>query len=171
MAKQVMALISIAIFTLLAGLALRAWRKRAAEQSAHFSAPLEALEYFGELVFQARALYVATTLAHNHLERVNAYGLGSRGIAQVLIFTEGLLIVRNGERPLAIDRSDIDSVNFTQVAIDKAVEPQGLLSVSWTHDGQKLATQLRIVEATDRETAANQLSKIISNNTKREVVK
>ena len=132
---------------------------------------LEALEYFGELLVQAKAFYVATTFSANHLDRINAYGLGARGIAQVLVFSEGLLIVRNGERPLAIDRADLEAVEFTQVAIDKAVEPDGLVSISWMHDGQSLATQLRIVDAANRESIAKELAQIIDSKTKREVIK
>ena len=171
MAKQIMAIVSISVFLMLAGLALRAWRKRASDQAAEFSPPLEALEYFGQLLVQAKAFYVATTHAANHLERINAYGLGARGIAQVLVFTEGVLIVRNGERPLAIDRTDLVSIEFTQVAIDKAVEPDGLVSVSWIQDGVSLATQLRIVDAGDRTIISEALKQIIGSNTKREVVK
>ena len=150
MTKQIMAIISLALFLFLAGLAVRGWRKRSASQSSEFSAPLEALEYFGELLEQAKALYVATTRDSNHLERITAYGLGARGFCQVFIFTEGVLIVRNGERPLAIDSSNITAVELTQVAIDKAVEPNGLTSIAWLHDGVKLATQLRIVDDVDR---------------------
>ena len=171
MAKQIMAIISLSIFALLAGLALRAWRKRASEQADEFSAPLEALEFFGEVLAQAKAFYVATTREINHLERVSAYGLGARGIAQVLVFTEGLLIVRNGERPLAIDRSQLTAVELTQVAIDKAVEADGLVSVSWVQDGVSLATQLRIVDVSDRTKISQALKQIIGSNTKREVVK
>lgn len=171
MAKQIMAIISLSIFALLAGLALRAWRKRASEQADEFSAPLEALEFFGEVLAQAKAFYVATTRGVNHLERVSAYGLGARGIAQVLVFTEGLLIVRNGERPLAIDRSQVTAVELTQVAIDKAVEADGLVSVSWVQDGVSLATQLRIVDVSDRTKISQALKQIIGSNTKREVVK
>jgi hypothetical protein len=171
MAKQIMAIISLSIFALLVGLALRAWRKRASEQADEFSAPLEALEFFGEVLAQAKAFYVATTREVNHLERVSAYGLGARGIAQVLVFTEGLLIVRNGERPLAIDRSQLTALELTQVAIDKAVEADGLVSVSWVQDGVSLATQLRIVDVSDRTKISQALKQIIGSNTKREVVK
>lgn len=171
MGKQIMAVISLSIFMVLAGLALRAWRKRAAGQSSEFSAPLEALDFFGELLVQAKALYVATTRGANHLERINAYGLGARGVCQVLVFTEGLLIVRKGERPLAIDRTCLTEVDFTQVAIDKAVEPEGLVSVYWTHDGVSLATQLRIVEASDRLETHQALKQIIGSGIKREVNK
>ncbi len=158
MTKQIMAIISLALFLLLAGLALRGWRKRSATQSSEFSAPLEALEYFGELLEQAKAFYVATTRDSNHLDRITAYGLGARGFCQVFIFTEGVLIVRNGERPLAIDSSKITAVELTQVAIDKAVEPNGLTSIAWLHDGEKLATQLRIVDDVDRGTIVKALT-------------
>ena len=171
MAKQIMAIISLTLFTLLALLALRAWRKRAADQAEEFSAPLEALEFFGELLAQANAFYVATTRGVNHLERINAYGLGARGLARILIFTEGVLIVRNGERPLAIHRAQLTEIAFTQVAIDKVVEPDGLVLVSWINDGVSLATHLRIVDSVDRSTISNVLQQIIGNNIKREVVR
>ncbi len=171
MTKQIMAIISLALFLLLAGLALRGWRKRSASQSSEFSAPLEALEYFGELLEQAKAFYVATTRDSNHLERITAYGLGARGFCQVFIFTEGVLIVRNGERPLAIDSSNITAVELTQVAIDKAVEPNGLTSITWLHDGVKLATQLRIVDDVDRGKIVKTLTEKIIGDAKREVNK
>lgn len=171
MAKQIMAIISLSIFMLLTALALRAWRRRASDQAAEFSAPLEALEFFGEVLAQAKAFYVATTRGVHHLERINAYGLGARGFAQVLVFTEGLLIVRTGERPLAIHRTQLTAVEFTQVAIDKAVEPDGLISVSWKQDNVGLATQLRIVEASERTLIFDALMQIIGSNSKREVVK
>lgn len=171
MTKQAMAIISLSLFLLLAGLALRGWRKRSATQSSEFSAPLEALEYFGELLEQAKAFYVATTRDSNHLERINAYGLGARGFCQVFVFTEGMLIVRNGERPLAVASSNIEAVELTQVAIDKAVESNGLISVSWLHDGAILATQLRIVDQNDRAKISKALTEIVRSNTKREVNK
>jgi hypothetical protein len=171
MAKQIMAIISLSIFMLLAALALRAWRRRASDQAAEFSAPLEALEFFGEVLAHAKAFYVATTRELNHLERINAYGLGARGLAQVLIFSEGLLIVRTGERPLAIHRTQLTAVEFTQVAIDKAVETDGLISVSWKQDDVCLATQLRIVEASERTLIFDALMQIIGSNSMREVVK
>jgi hypothetical protein len=170
MSKQIMAIVSLGIFSVLAGLAVRAWQKRASDQAAEFSAPLEALGFFGELLAQAKAFYVATTRGDNHLERINAYGLGARGIAQVMVFSEGLLIVRNGERPLAIQRDQVTAIELSQVAIDKAVEPKGLLSVSWHQDGVILATQLRIVESRDRNAIFSALNKTIESNKQREEI-
>jgi hypothetical protein len=82
-----------------------------------------------------------------------------------------MLIVRNGERPLAVASSNIEAVERTQVAIDKAVESNGLISISWLHDGVKLATQLRIVDQNDRSKISKALTEIVSSNTKREVNK
>ena len=170
MDKFIMAVLSFIIFALLAFLAMRAWRARSIDQSAEFSAPLEALDFFGELLAQAKAFYVSTTNGLNHLERISAYGLGPRGLAQVLVFTEGLLIVRNGERPLALDRAQISEIELTQVAIDKAVEPDGLLSIQWIQDGVNLATQLRIVDTSDRLSITDALKLIIGSKTTREVI-
>ena len=156
-----MAIISASLFILLVAVAVRAWRSRVANQQTSFDEPLEALEYFGQLVASAKAFYVATTFAANPLERIGAYGLGARGFAQVFVFSEGLLVVRNGERPLAIDKSAIESVSLSQVAIDKAVESGGLVQIDWLQNGVELSTHLRIVEPQSRQQVTNAISSII----------
>jgi hypothetical protein len=145
-----MAIITATVFLLLLILVVRAWKRRIMQQTKSFSEPLEALEFFGEFIAQAKAFYVATTFADSWLERIAAYGLGPRGNAQVFVFSEGLLIVRTGERPLAIDRASISSVSLGQVAIDKVVETDGLIQVNWFQDSVKLCTHLRIVDENSR---------------------
>lgn len=157
-----MAIISATLFILLVVVAVRAWRSRVANQQASFDEPLEALEFFGELATSAKAFYVATTFAANPLERIGAYGLGARGFAQLLVFAEGILLVRNGERPLALDKSAIDSVSLGQVAIDKAVENGGLVQINWSQNGVELATHLRIVEQQSRQQVIKAISSIIT---------
>lgn len=162
MSKSLMAVMSAAIFILLLLLAIRSWRNRVANQSSAISEPLEALEFFGEPIESAKAFYVATTYALNHLERIAAYGLGSRGKAQVLIFTEGILIVRNGERPIAIDKSNIQRIGVGQVAIDKTVERDGLIQVDWMQDSTTLTTHLRLLDTAEREAVISSISSIIT---------
>jgi hypothetical protein len=161
MSKNLMAVISAAIFFLLLFFAIRSWRNRVARQSASISEPLEALEFFGEPLESAKVFYVATTYALNHLERIAAYGLGSRGNAQVIVFTEGILIVRNGERPLAIDKSSIQKIGAGQVAIDKAVEKDGLIQVDWIQDSTSLTTHLRVIDSAERDAIISSISSII----------
>jgi hypothetical protein len=164
MTKNLMAIISAAIFLFLVAAAVKAWRSRIAQQSSSFAEPLEALEFFGELIASAKGFYVATTFALNHLERIAAYGLGARGVAQALVFTEGILIVRNGERPLAIDRANIKGVVLGQTTIDKSVEAAGLLQIDWQQNAVALTTHLRFSDPTMRDS----IFKAISNITMKE---
>ena len=166
MTKNTMALISVVVVLGLAGLAVRSWLRRKNQQSASFSQPLEALEFFGQQLGEASGFYVATTYAQNLLERIAAYGLGVRGKAKVLVFTEGILIVRTGEVPLAIDKSAILRVGTNQAVIDRAVEPGGLISIEWLHEQTQLATHLRIVDEKQRRAILNSLKSITGEATK-----
>jgi hypothetical protein len=150
MGKNIMALVSAAVFLLLLSLAIRAWRSRIA------------IEYFGQVLVEAKAFYVATTYAVNVLERIAAYGLGARGKAQVLVFSEGVLIVRVGERSLALDRAQIVAVGYGQVAIDKAVESDGLIQITWMQDSSSLTTHLRVKEPALRDQIVSAISGIIT---------
>jgi len=124
----VLALIALA----LTGMAI-AWRKRVARDSrfqivspgapivSHSSAPAE-----------FSGLYVATTLASDPLQRVTLPGLSFRADAHVLVSTDGLSIAPRGEKSTFIPAAQIVQIHRTQVAIDKAVEKDGLTAVSWT---------------------------------------
>ena len=167
MTKEVMAVYAAILFAAVVAMAITGWRRRISSQAGKFSQPLEALEYFGELIASSNGFYVATTEASNHLERIAAYGLGIRGEAQILVFHEGLLIVRKGERPLALDKAQIDSVSTNQAVIDRVVEADGLITVNWTQDTYKLSTHLRAVDSSGRAALLEAISKI----TTREVSK
>lgn len=160
MGKGLMAAISLAVFAVLALAAWRAWQRRIKDQQSIISEPLEALEYFGELISASTGFYVATTFARDHLQRIAAYGLGARGVCQVMVFSEGVLIVRTGERPLALDKSSIQQVSTGQVAIDKVVEPGGLVVIDWSNAGTELSTHIRIVEAPKRKEIISAISNI-----------
>jgi hypothetical protein len=79
----------------------------------------------------------------------------------VIVFTEGILIVRNGERPLAIDKSSIQKIGAGQVAIDKAVEKDGLIQVDWIQDSTSLTTHLRVIDSAERDAIISSISSII----------
>lgn len=162
MTKTSLAIYLVVMFGLLVGLAYAAWRRKQRMQEAQFLEPLEALEFFGELLASAKIQYVATTFASNALERINAYGLGHRGFGQLLVFTEGVLVVRNGERPLALDRAQLQSISKTQTVIDKSVEPNGLLSMAWLQENVELATHLRLVDSNSTGSIIKSLESIIT---------
>ena len=164
MEKYVMAALSLLLFASFSLLAARAWQKRTQEQTAKLEAPLEALDYFGELIAKSSGFYVATTYAENHLERISAYGLGARGVCQILVFSDGVLIVRNGERPLAIAKSALDDIAANQVAIDKAVEAKGLISITWNQDSISLATHLRIIDLDKRSQIQDAIKSLLTDS-------
>ena len=160
MTKDLMALLALALVLFLGSLAFWGWRSRKARQESLFESPNEALEYFGEELARASGSYVATSFASDFLERVNAYGLGIRGVAEILVFTEGVLIVRRGERPLAIDKAQIIDVVNSQYVIDRAVEAEGIVSITWTQNTTELATHLRFVDEAARSAIIEALQKI-----------
>ena len=159
-----MAALSLLLFSCFSLLAARAWQKRKQEQTANFEAPLEALDYFGELIAKSSGFYVATTYADNHLERISAYGLGARGICQILVFGQGVLIVRNGERPLAIAKSALEEISANQIAIDKAVEAKGLMSIIWSKNSISFATHLRIIDQDKRSQIQDAINSLLTQS-------
>jgi len=167
MEKYVMAALTITVCILFALLAFRAWKRRESRQSSLFEAPMEYLPTSGELLAEADSFYVATTFSDNFLERVAGHGLGARGFSVIQVFSEGLLIKRVGERDLAISRADLVSVTFSQVAIDKAVEKDGLLVVSWLTGGVALSTHLRVKDLSDREQVFSTLTHLVSGGVKK----
>ena len=158
MYRTFLPLITAFVFAVAAFAAFNAWRRRTANQEASFERPLEALEFFGELLAQAKCHYVATTYAANHLERISAFGLGARGIAQVLVFHEGLLLVRNGETPIAIAIDQVCEVATDSTTIDKSVERDGLIRIDWLQSTTLLSTFIRVVDASERQSILGTLN-------------
>ena len=150
MQKYYVAIILGILFLAFVLAAVRAWKARANKQEADFSQPPMALANAGEQLLKVRAYYVATTFADNHLERIRAYGLGIRGLAQAMVFEGGLQLIRKGERPLAINKTAIDAISTTQVTIDRVTEAKGILTIDWNQDSTKFSTHLRVVDLDDR---------------------
>lgn len=162
-----MALLTGVACILFALLAIRAWKTRAKRQSSLFLSPLEKLAAKGEPLAEADAFYVATTFADNYLERIAAHGLGARGFSKIQVFADGVLISRIGERDLAIVGDDLISVSYSQVAIDKAVESDGLMVLSWRAGETTLATHLRIKDLSSRDRIFSTLSDLVSGGVKK----
>jgi hypothetical protein len=85
---------------------------------------------------------VATTHADAPLERVTAGGLGFRARGGFETHAEGLVLVVAGEPDRFIDLGSIRGADRAQVAIDRVVEPGGLVRLRWTATGAAGATDL-----------------------------
>ncbi|MFM6971462.1 MAG: hypothetical protein ACKOWH_02600 [Rhodoluna sp.] len=159
--KFVMALVAVSVFSLLLGVVFKSWRSRTATQEKLFGKPLSALDPFGSVIDKFDCFYVATSTQANLLERITAYGLGMRGRARVTVFTNGLLIIRNGQHSLALDSHQILSTSTVQTAIDRVVEKDGLIAIDWqptaSVPGFSLTTILRFADMHQQETFQRQV--------------
>lgn len=128
MDKLIPGLVVALILVLLLALMWRAWRARARRDMAHGTPALP--DGFAP-TGQADVLYVATTASGSPLERLAIPGLAFRSRATVLVAADALAISLPGESAVHVPAAAIDSVGSARVAIDRVVEPGGLLRLGW----------------------------------------
>ncbi len=142
-------LIGTALILMVLVIALNIYRKvrlRRAAQEAELPQPASAVA--GEPIFSG--FYVATVFANKPLERVWAFGLGSRGRATVSASENGLSVERIGEQGFQIPRSDIVTVGRGRATIDRAVEKNGLIQIGWRLGGTELLSSFRVTQDQDK---------------------
>lgn len=159
-----MAAVMALLLAALAYLAVRGWRSRSASQSGilpelphGFATEAEALE--------SEVFYVVTTLANQPLERVMKHGLGNRGKAHAAFGSSGLSLQRVGEKDLFLSTNSIKSIATATATIDKAVERDGLVVITWTNGLADFDTYLRILNR-DFRAAVLGAQEILSNTKK-----
>ena len=120
---------ALVLLTVLA-LMLRSWRRRSARDAA-LPAGYPQPAGLGRELASAAALYVATTPRDTPLERLNIPGLGFRARGGVSVFEGGVLLELAGAPTLFIPTDAVQLVADATVAIDRVVEPGGLLRLGW----------------------------------------
>lgn len=129
----------------------RAWHRRAAEQETMLPAlatPPSAAE-LGDPIVTGRGLYVATTKAADHLDRVSARSLGFRAWGSIAVHPEGVVMERDGSDPVLIPRENLDGAGLEDYTVDKGVEHGGLTAVDWIWGDLELTTFWRMRRAED----------------------
>lgn len=137
-------LIGFTLILLVFAIAFRIWRSVRARRARQEGELPELAASQGGLEI-GPALYVATVYATRPLERLWAFGLGSRGKARVFVNDSSISIERQGERDFAIPLSSISRLTRERATIDKGVEKDGLVAIHWTLGETKLMTHLRII--------------------------
>jgi hypothetical protein len=105
--------------------------------------------------------YASTVFANSQLERVWAHGLGGRGKAKIFIDSQGVSLERTGEPSIYIPKVDLVAMGRVSATIDKGVERNGLLALTWRLGGTELVTNLRVVNPKER----NKIEMAIENAT------
>lgn len=133
--RELIAFLMLLIVPFFSFLAWRSVRRRKAVQEKVLAEPQLADQITG-----AECIYVATVFYENPLDKVWAHGLGTRGNAEIAIQDGRVHIQRTGERSLSFTPID---VQLRSATIDKGVERDGLVELSWELEGQPLATLIR----------------------------
>lgn len=147
----------LALFLILVALMVWGWRRRAARQRAgvdgrplpapeDHGASSKAFSYGPDDAFEGT--YVATTLAGRPLDRVTAYGLGSRSRASVVLGNAGAgdiwYVSRQTARSFAIPVSAIRDFHTAPGMVGKWIGGDGLLVITWQLGETLLDTGFRL---------------------------
>ncbi|GAA3745597.1 transporter [Leifsonia bigeumensis] len=106
------------------------WRARQRRQ-AGIPAPEAVPADVGAIRTAVSGLYVATTRAGEPLERIAVRGLGYRSRMVATVADRGVTLELTGARPAFIPATALRSAGRATWAIDKAVEPGGLVVLGW----------------------------------------
>lgn len=150
-------LIGLALFAILALLALVSWRRRVFVQQAMLPKPLEVPGSSGG----GKCFYVATTFADNPLERIVAYGLAHRGIAHLRVLDTGLEVSRTGEMSFLVPKEDVIQIGTSSAVIDRAVEKDGLVSISWRLGSNNVESHFRFADSQQRSEMLSKISGLV----------
>ncbi|MDY0909783.1 hypothetical protein [Microbacterium sp. CFBP9034] len=123
----------VAVVVVLIGLGVWAWRRRTRRDAAPLIQPGE-LPADAAIVATFDALYVATTKHDTPLERIAAPGLGFRSKAGVTVADAGVAIDLTGQDRFVLTTDRIVDAGQSTVAIDRVVEPGGLVRIAWRTD-------------------------------------
>jgi hypothetical protein len=162
---------SIAVLLLVLALTFMAlaWRARMRQGTRYHIWPA----LTGDVLESVDVLYVATTLGTNSLERIALRGFTYRGFAKLEIFANGVQVRLSTNDILSIPAEAFRRYEFSQVAIDKVVEKEGLIGLTWesapgVDATQELTTFVRLRDSSSRNRLTNRFEKLVSPTTKEE---
>lgn len=155
-------LVLLAVFALLLGLMALGWRRRSRRQLATgLPAPAPVPEPGSwtpspEDPAPAPGVYVSTTLAEQHLERVTAHGLGARSRVLVSRGSDaqgraGWRLEREGAPSLLVPAAAVEAVTTAPGMVGKWMGGDALLVLRWRLGETLLDTGLRLDSRDDHE--------------------
>jgi hypothetical protein len=150
-------LIALGLFALLGFFAFVSWKNKSKAQENFIVAP-DFIEYLSS---EPNAFYVATTFQHRPLDRVLAHGLAHRGRAKLIVLTDRLEIHRVGEISFSIPAKSIIGLTENTAVIDRAVEKDGLSTITWKLGTDRLETHFRFSNTETRKDLESQIRKLV----------
>ena len=147
----VMTMISIAIALLFS--LVWAWLRRSRRDSA-LTAPVGEAPPEAAVLASFPVLYVATTKHGEPLERLAIKGLAFRARADLTLTAAGIALDLTGQPRVFLALERLERAEQATVAIDRVVEPGGLVRIDWrTDDGTVVDSFFRPQDASARAVA------------------
>ncbi len=143
----------IALAVVLFALGVWAWMRRTRRDSA-LSAPTGEIPAGSETRASFDGFYVATTRHDEPLERLAIRGLGFRSRVGVTVTSAGVALDLTGQPRMFVPREAIAGVDRATVAIDRVVEPGGLVRLSWYAQDTLVDSYFRAQDAASPALAA-----------------
>lgn len=137
--------VAVVIVGMAAWLMIRSWRRRTTRDASFTAYPAPTM--LGHPKLDAEVLYVATTPAGQPLERLAVEGLAFRGSGHLEVLPEGVMLRVAGELPSFLPREHVVGAGAATYAIDRGVEPEGLVAITWNvrqSDGAEDAPAIRV---------------------------
>jgi hypothetical protein len=100
----------------------------------------------GDVIISFNVLHVATTTARHPMDRVWASPVAYRAKTRLDVHTGGIVLRLTGEGDMGIPAESITGCGLGSWTIDKAVDPEGLVVVTWTHRGDEYDSYVRSVD-------------------------
>ncbi|MGX1694854.1 PH-like domain-containing protein [Microbacterium keratanolyticum] len=136
--------VMIGAAVLVLGAMVFAWRRRLRRDSG-LHAPLGVPEH-ADVLSRHEVLYVATTRHDQPLERLTIRPLAYRARGEAVITDRGLALSLDGSPTVFLASNRLVAVDRATVAIDRVVEPGGLVRVVWQVDeSTRVDSYLRVV--------------------------
>ncbi|UJP11017.1 hypothetical protein L2X99_05315 [Microbacterium sp. KUDC0406] len=146
MTRDLAVLLVVLLAVVVVGAMLFAWRRRLRRDS-DLTAPLGVPEH-AEVTERAEVLYVATTRHDQPLERVALKPLEYRARGELVLTDRGVALSLDGAPTVFLASSLIVTADLATVAIDRVVEPNGLIRVVWREStGTLLDSFLRVANS------------------------
>ncbi|WP_162924941.1 hypothetical protein [Mycetocola zhujimingii] len=138
-----------------------AWRARARRDSGvSAGAPLPAGGVHPLLTTDV--LYVATTRAGQPLERLAIRGLAFRARAELIVAEEGVVLSVPGQDPIFLPADSIRSAQPATWTIDRVVESDGLVSITWRTGDTDADSYVRVIDPTKHAPVLDALASLNS---------
>ena len=135
-------IVGLVIAAALVGM-LIGWRARQRRQ-ADIQEPHGVPSDPGDVVVSASGLYVATTRSGEPLERITVRRLGYPSRTVATVHDRGIVLELTGEDSVFVPATDLMVATRATWAIDKAVEPGGLVLLGWRLGGLDVDSYLRL---------------------------